>query len=251
MKNLPLVSIITPSYNSAPYIKETIESVLQQTHSNWEMIIVDDCSTDKSRDIIAEYSKQDSRIKLLKNKINLGVAKSRNCAIKEAEGDYIALLDSDDIWLSNKLEKQLELMQKENVLMSFSAYNTINEDGEEIGFFPINEKVTYSDMLKTSSIGTLTTIYNAKKLGKLYFDEIGHEDYLYKLNILKQIDYAQGIKEPLAKYRIVQSSLSSNKIKAALWQWKIYRDIEKIPLFKSIYYFINYTYNGLTKYRPR
>lgn len=245
----PLVSIITPSYNSELFIDETIKSVLDQIHINWEMIIVDDCSTDNSRDIIEKYIQLDSRIKLIKNNPNLGVAQSRNRAIEEAQGDYIALLDSDDIWLPNKLEKQLELMQKENVLMSFSAYNTINEDGEEIGFFPINEKVTYSDMLKTSSIGTLTTIYNAKKLGKLYFDEIGHEDYVYKLNILKQIDYAQGIKEPLAKYRIVQSSLSRNKIKAALWQWKIYRDIEKIPLFKSIYYFINYTYNGLIKYR--
>jgi len=245
----PLVSIITPSYNSELFIDETIKSVLDQIHINWEMIIVDDCSTDNSRDIIEKYIQLDSRIKLIKNNPNLGVAQSRNRAIEEAQGDYIALLDSDDIWLPNKLEKQLELMQKENVLMSFSAYNTINEDGEEIGFFPINEKVTYSDMLKTSSIGTLTTIYNAKKLGKLYFEEIGHEDYVYKLNILKQIDYAQGIKEPLAKYRIVQSSLSRNKIKAALWQWKIYRDIEKIPLFKSIYYFINYTYNGLIKYR--
>jgi glycosyltransferase involved in cell wall biosynthesis len=249
MKHLPLISIITPSYNSAPYIKETIESVLQQTYPNWEMIIVDDCSTDDSKEIVKRYIQEDKRIKLISNQENIGVAQSRNRAIEEANGDYIALLDSDDIWVPNKLEKQIELMEEKNILMSFSAYTIIDEKSETIGHYPIKEKVTYSDMLKTSSIGTLTTIYNAKKLGKFYFEEIGHEDYVYKLNILKQIDFAQGIKEPLAKYRIVQSSLSRNKIKAALWQWKIYRDIEKIPLIQSIYYFINYAYNGLRKYR--
>jgi glycosyltransferase involved in cell wall biosynthesis len=249
MKHLPLISIITPSYNSAPYIKETIESVLQQTYPNWEMIIVDDCSTDDSKEIVKRYIQEDKRIKLISNQENIGVAQSRNRAIEEANGDYIALLDSDDIWVPNKLEKQIELMEEKNILMSFSAYTIIDEKSETIGHYPIKEKVTYSDMLKTSSIGTLTTIYNANKLGKFYFEEIGHEDYVYKLNILKQIDFAQGIKEPLAKYRRVQSSLSSNKIKAALWQWKIYRDIEKIPLIQSIYYFINYAYNGLRKYR--
>lgn len=249
MAQIPLVSIITPSYNSEIFIEETIKSVLGQRYKSWEMIIVDDASVDKSREIITQYALQDNRIKLLINQENLGASKSRNRAIEEAEGDYIAFLDSDDTWLAEKLEKQIALMQINSVLLSYTSYNTMDKNGNIIGTFSIKEKVTYHDLLKTSTIGTLTTIYNVKELGKFYFDNVGHEDYVMKLQILKKINFAQGIQEPLANYRIVEKSLSSNKLQTAIWQWKIYRDIEKISLLKSIYYFMHYTYNGFTKYK--
>ena len=250
MKTKPLVSIVTPSYNTSKFIAECIESVLSQTYENWEMIIVDDCSSDNSREIIKKYVEQDSRVKLIAQKENRGVAVVRNRAIDEAKGDYITLLDSDDIWLPYKLEKQITLMEDRGVLMSFCSYSTVDEEGSDIGLYSIKKSiVNYSDMLKSSTMGTLTTIYNAKKLGKFYFNSMGHEDYVWKLDILKNIEYAEGLSEPLAKYRVLNKSLSSNKLKVVLWQWKIYREIEKLPLIKSIYYFIHYAYYGFFKYR--
>jgi len=244
-----MVSIITPSYNSEAFIKETINSVLSQSYKRWEMIIVDDSSSDKSLSIIKTFIERDKRIKLIQNIQNMGVAKSRNRAIKEAKGEYIALLDADDVWLPHKLATQISLMQEHNILVSYSTYYTINQESKTIGLFQTKPKVTYHDLLKTSTIGTLTMIYNVKQLGKFYFEEIGHEDYLYKLNILKQVPFAIGIQAPLAHYRLSAKSLSSNKIKASLWQWKIYRTHEKLSLLQSLYYFFHYTYHGIFKYR--
>lgn len=247
--NNPLVSIIIPTYNCEEYIEQTIQSVLLQTYIHWEMIIIDDASQDNSLKIINKYLEQDKRIKLIINKKNIGVAQSRNTGIKVSSGDYIALLDSDDIWFPRKLEKQIKLMQKKGIFMSYCSYNIINEEGHNINCFQVKSKITYKDMLKTSIIGTLTTIYNAKELGKFYFMDIGHEDYVFKLQILKNIPYAEGINESLASYRITPRSLSSNKIKSALWQWNIYRKIEKISFLQSIYYFFNYIYHGFFKYK--
>lgn len=249
MSNAPLVSIITPCYNAALFIERTIESVLSQSYVNWEIIIVDDCSTDESQEIIREYAEKDTRIKLIINQKNMGTAKSRNKAIEVAKGDYIAFLDNDDIWLPQKLEKQIAIMQKEDIFMSYTAYDLIDKKDRCIGTFLVGEKASYKDMLKTSVIGTLTMVYNVKELGKYYFHGVGHEDYVMKLEILKKIDFARGINEPLAKYRRLNDSLSSNKIRAAKWQWHIYRDIEKLSFIKSIFYFLNYTYYGFTKYK--
>jgi glycosyltransferase involved in cell wall biosynthesis len=199
--------------------------------------------------IIEKYIQKDSRITYIKNEKNLGVAQSRNKAIKKAKGQYIAFLDADDIWLTQKLEKQLYFMQEKNVLMSYTAYDTLDEQGKYIGSFRVKNKISYDDLLKTSSIGTLTMMYDAKILGKFYFEILGHEDYVLKLHILKEIDYAEGISEVLAKYRIHTKSLSHNKIKVALWQWHIYRKVEKLSLVKSFYYFIHYAYYGFFKYK--
>ena len=249
MNQTPLVSIITPCYNADKYIESTIKSVLSQTYKNWEMLIVEDASTDKSLEVISEYVQEDHRIKLIQNSSNIGAASSRNKAIEYANGKYIAFLDNDDIWFSDKLEKQIALMENENILMSYSAYETIDKEGHTIGYFSVPTQVTYADMLKTSIIGTLTMIYNAEIIGKCYFKERGHEDYVMKLEILKKIPYAQGINETLAKYRILDTSLSSNKLRAAKWQWRIYREVEKLSLPKSIYHFMHYAYRGITKYK--
>lgn len=244
-----LVSIIMPCYNAEKYIAISVESVLAQSYSSWELIIVNDASTDNSQILIDKYVQQDTRIISLKNPRNIGAAHSRNLAIKKAQGIYIAFLDSDDRWLPTKLEKQIRLMKEKDIYLSYTAYYTIDEQGSILSLFNVQKQVNYYDMLKTSTIGTLTTIYNAKVLGKFYFQDIGHEDYVMKLQILKQIPYAKGINEPLAKYRIRSQSLSGNKLHTALWQWHIYRKIEKLSLIKSIYYFIHYTFHGIFKYR--
>ena len=249
MNHTPLVSIITPCYNADKYIEATIKSVLSQTYKNWEMVIVEDASSDNSFDVISQYVEKDNRIKLIQNSSNIGAASSRNKAIEYASGKYIAFLDSDDIWFSDKLEKQIMLMKNDNIIMSYSAYETIDKEEHTIGCFSVPSKVTYADMLKTSTIGTLTMVYDAEVIGKCYFKECGHEDYVVKLEILKKIPYAQGINETLAKYRILDTSLSSNKFRAAKWQWYIYREVEKLSLSRSIYYFIHYAYHGIIKYK--
>ena len=245
-----LVSIITPSYNSAKFISQTIESVLAQTYQDWEMIIVDDVSLDNSNNIIEEYINKDSRIKLIKLEKNSGPAVTRNRAIEEAKGRYISFLDADDLWHPEKLEKQILFMNKYNLCFTYSSYNLTDEDNKNLGKFITKERITYNSMLKTCSVGCLTAIYDTEKLGKVFMPNIlKRQDYGTWLKILKEIKSTQGILEPLATYRILDNSVSSNKFKATFYQWKIYREVEKLNLFQSIYYFFLYAYYGLKKYR--
>jgi glycosyltransferase involved in cell wall biosynthesis len=245
-----LVSIITPSYKSEKFISQTIESVLAQTYQNWEMVIVDDVSPDNSNEVIKQYVKNDNRIKLIKLEKNSGPAVARNRAIEEAQGRYIAFLDADDLWKPNKLEKQLAFMDANELALSYSSYELIDEEGGSLGLFTTKEKVTYEDLLKTCSIGCLTAIYDTKPIGKVYMPNIiKRQDYGLWLKILKKTNHAKGILEPLATYRILKNSVSSNKFKAAYYVWRLYRDVEKLNVYQSCYYFMHYAYNGLRKYR--
>ena len=245
-----LVSIITPSYNSSKYIAHTIDSVLAQTYKKWELIIIDDNSVDDSKKIIAHYVKFDSRIRLIELRENQGPAIARNIGIEEARGPYIAFLDSDDIWLPKKLELQINFMETHNISLCFSSYFIMDEQGRTIDTFIIpNNRVCYYQLLKTNFIGNLTAIYNAGRIGKVLMENIKHEDYHFWLKILKRIKYAYGLKPPLAKYRLRKHSTSANKIKAAFWQWNIYRNVERLSLFDSLYYFGNYIYWGIKKHR--
>ncbi|SFV54977.1 Putative N-acetylgalactosaminyl-diphosphoundecaprenol glucuronosyltransferase [hydrothermal vent metagenome] len=245
-----LVSIITPSYRSQKFIAQTIESVLAQSYQEWEMIIVDDCSPDNANEIISSYIQQDPRIKLIKLEKNSGAAAARNEAIKEAKGRYIAFLDADDLWMEDKLKKQIAFMQKKGALLCYSAYNVIDESENDMGCFVPKDELSYKDLLKTNQIGCLTAIYDAKELGKLYMPLIKkRQDYALWLKILKKIDYAYGLKEPLATYRVLNRSLSSNKVNAALYQWRIYTEIEKLGILKSLYYFSYYAFYGIKKYK--
>jgi teichuronic acid biosynthesis glycosyltransferase TuaG len=250
--NKDLVSIITPSYKSERFISQTIESVLSQTYKNWEMIIVDDLSPDKSNEIIEKYIIKDSRIKLIKLEKNSGPAVARNRAIKEAKGRYISFLDADDLWMPEKLKKQIEFMSKNNLSFTYSSYNLIDKEGGNIGFFETKNYIYYYSILKTNPIGCLTAIYDTQKLGKVYMPNILlGQDYSLWLKILKEIKTTKGMLEPLATYRILDNSISSNKKIAALYQWKIYREVEKLGIFKSIYYFVHYAYYGLKKYKQK
>ncbi|AZV47316.1 glycosyl transferase [Nautilia sp. PV-1] len=244
-----LVSIITPSYNSEKFIAKTIESIINQTCENWEMIIVDDCSPDNSNEIIENYMQKEKRIKLIKLKKNSGPAIARNMAIEQAKGRFIAFLDADDIWLPEKLEKQLLFMKENDLSFTYSAYRLIDEEDNDLGVFIPPVLADYSSLLKTNFIGCLTAIYDTNKIGKMYMPNIlKRQDYGLWLKILKQIKSTKGITEPLAIYRIRKNSVSSNKLKAAMYQWKIYREVEKLNIFQSMYYFMNYAYYGLKKY---
>jgi teichuronic acid biosynthesis glycosyltransferase TuaG len=245
-----LISIITPCYNSSEFISFAIESVLAQTYQTWEMIIVDDHSTDNSIQIINNYIQNDGRIKLIELKDRNGPAMARNMAIAAAAGRYIAFLDSDDIWLPEKLEKQESFMRDNDIALCYSSYYTIDQTNNDIGLFITKEIITYNEFLKNHCIGNLTAIYDSSEIGKRYLEKIGHgqEDYVLWLHILKEVGAARGILEPLAKYRLVDNSYSSNKLLAAYWIWHIYREIENLSLIKSIYSFICYAYHGFVKH---
>ncbi len=245
-----MVSIITPSHNTEKYITKTMDSVLAQTYQEWEMIIVDDLSTDNSPSIVEAYTQRDSRIKLIRSKQKSGASGSRNRAIEASQGQYIAFLDADDLWIPEKLEKQILFMTKHNLAFTYSSYKTINENDEVLTTFVTVPEISYESMLKTCSVGCLTAVYDTEKLGKMYLPKLPtKEDYVLWLNIMKKINTTQGIIEPLAYYRVGETSVSSNKVNAATWQWKVYRDVEKLGLVKSIYYFVNYVYFGIKKYR--
>lgn len=245
MKN-NLVSIITPSYNSEKFISQTIESVLAQTYQDWEMLIVDDCSSDNSKKIIKEYTKKDNRIKLLQLEKNSGPAIARNKGIKEAKGRYIAFLDSDDLWLPQKLEKQIKFLYENSLPLTYSAYITIDEQGNELYLRKAKKHILWHDMLKSNHIGNLTGIYDSTVLGKEYLEDMGHEDYTLWLKLIKKVGHTKGIEEPLAKYRILSSSISANKLKAMQWQWNIYRrflNMSIIYSFYNIFWYIYYAFN--------
>lgn len=245
-----IVSIITPCYNSARYISNTIESVLNQTYPYWEMIIVDDSSRDNTREVIEEYCKQDSRIRLICLEKNSGSATvPRNRAIEEAKGRFIAFIDSDDLWKEDKLEKQLTFFDDSNVAIVYSNYEKIDELGNRCGRVIMAPKSsTYRQLLFGNVIGCSTAVYDTLKTGKLYFLNEGHEDYILWLSILKKGYLAVNSQSCLVAYRVRKNSLSSNKLKVLSWSWNIYKNVEKLGYLRSSFYFINYAFRGILKY---
>ncbi|GAA4311504.1 glycosyltransferase family 2 protein [Compostibacter hankyongensis] len=243
-----LVSVITPCYNSRHYIADAIQSVISQSYANWEMIIVDDCSTDRSVAVIEKFL-TDPRIKLYKQAQNSGPVLARNLAISKASGDIIAFLDSDDIWNEDKLQEQLEVYKaNSSCAIVFSDYEYINVHGRSVNKFIRGPKyIGYRSLLKSNYIGCLTATYNVALLGKRYLIAHGHEDYILWLSILREGFVAMNVGKSLAKYRVLSNSISSNKLKAARWQWSIYRNVEKIGLTRSIYYFIHYAFSAIIK----
>lgn len=243
----PLISIITPAYNSDRFIRQTMDSVLAQTYENWEMIIVDDHSTDKTVEYVKDYQKRDPRIKLFQLNKNSGSAVARNTAMRNAKGRYIAFLDSDDMWYPEKLEKQIRFMQEKDIAFSFTKYRLMEEDGtvKEVES-KAPDSVGYDDLMKHCVIGCLTVMLDREKTGDQEMVNIRtRQDYAYWLAITKRGIRAYGLPEVLAKYRIVENSISRNKIKAAQRQWYVYREIEKQNLIKSLWYFANYAIAGI------
>lgn len=211
----PLISIITPNYNCARFIAQTIESVLAQTYTNWEMLIVDDCSTDGSYEIAREYAEKDSRIKVFRNEKNSGAAVSRNRAIEASSGEYVAFLDSDDLWLPEKLERQLNFMQENNCDFSFTEYEHIDEDSRSLlKVARVIRHLSYTKMMLHCFPGCLTVMYNQVVTGKVYAQDIKkNNDNALFYPVLKKCRNAMGMQECLALYRIRRGSISRNKLK--------------------------------------
>ena len=233
-----LVSIITPTYNCGKFIGETIESVQRQTYINWEMIIVDDCSTDDTKNVVEKYQQQDERIKYHCLTENSGAAVARTKAMELATGQYMAFLDSDDLWMSDKLEKQLEFMQKNNYIFTSTSYQHMREDGEMMPkILQAIPKTDYNRLLLDCPVGNSTVMYDVSRMGKFQVPNIRkrNDDALW-LAMLKKERYIYGLSEVLMKYRLRSKSISSNKWSLVKYTWRLYRDIEHLSVFTSVWH---------------
>lgn len=242
-----LVSIIMPAYNAESYIASAIDSILNQSYQNWELLVVNDASADTTGKIVQEIQKKDPRITLLTNAANMGIAGSRNVALENAKGRFIAFLDSDDLWLPEKLDTQLAFMVESGAAITYSGYTRIDEHGKYLGTVKPPKLVSYDDLLKSNHIGNLTGVYDCESLGKEYFKRFKHEDYIAWLNLLKRTAYAHGLPQELAQYRVYSGSTSSNKLKTISWQWRIYRESEQLSAARSCILMISYIWNAVYK----
>ncbi len=239
MNNEKLVSIIMPAYNCQKYISESIESVLRQTYENWELVIIDDCSTDNTNQIIKSYKVIDSRIILFENVSNMGAAYSRNYAVKKANGTYLAFIDADDIWENDKLEKQINYMDCNNISFSCTSYGKIDSNSNILKKQCIARKIYhYTDMLKRCP-GNSTIVYNCKLLGKIEGPDIKkRNDFAMFLQVIKKSGTAYGLEEILGYHRVHDDSISIRKKNLVVYQWKVYYKIEQLGMVKSIYYIL-------------
>ena len=238
MKNYGLVSIITPAYNAARFIGETIESVLRQTYPYWELLITDDCSSDDTVHVIEGYAQKDSRIKLFVLKQNAGAAVARNNSIDKAQGRYIAFLDGDDWWYPNKLEVQLDFMEEHKYEFVFSAFEYADEHLNVTGVSWKPWRISKRSMKIGCNIGTPGVIYDTKRIGKIYMPKLKTgEDWGTWLRVVQQTDYAYAINTPLWKYRVIKGSLSSDKWKLVQNDIKMYREVLGYSKTQSILMF--------------
>ncbi len=238
--NAPLVSVITPVFNAEKYVKDSMESVQNQSYSNWEHILVDDCSEDHSPEIIQELANRDKRIKYHRLTQNSGAGITRNKAIELAKGRFIAFLDCDDLWYPEKLEKQVDFMLKNDFPFTFTSYARMDESGKDLERKLIApNKVTYKSALYKNPIGCLTAMYDTQFYGKQYMPAIRkRQDFALWLKLLKSSD-AYGMEEILAKYRIQKNSVSSNKFGLIKYEWLIYRKEEGLSVIKSTFYVLS------------
>ncbi len=245
------ISIITPAYNAENYIGETIKSVKNQTYKDWEMIVVDDCSTDYTSMLVSEYAKDDPRIRLIKAPQNGGVAKARNLGLEHAIGDYIAFVDSDDLWKPEKLEKQLAFMQKKGCVLSYTDFQKFNTNDGSLGkVMKCPMKMRANDILKNTAIGCLTVMVDKKQSGEFRMPPLGHtEDNCTWYQILKDTNQiAYNVGEILSLYRDGNASMTKNKGKSAKQQWYTYRGYFKFSRIKSVYYFTCYAINAILRH---
>lgn len=236
--SVKLVSIITPTYNCAKFISRTIDSVQAQTYQNWEMIIVDDHSQDNTKEIVEEYMKNDTRIHYHLLEENSGAAVARTISMKLAKGSYMAFLDSDDIWMPDKLERQIAWMDANDYSFSCTSYEQIDENDNLLNrTIKTVEKTDYNRLLLDCPVGNSTVIYNVEKMGKFEVPNIRkrNDDALW-LQMLKKEKYIWGMPDVLMKYRIRKNSISSNKFKVIKYHWILYREIEQLSILRSAFH---------------
>lgn len=246
----PLVSIITPAYNSGPYLQQTIASVLAQDYQNWEhLLVVDKNSSDNTLQIAQSAASKDSRIQCITSPLTGGAGANRRIGLDQSQGEYVAFLDADDLWHPSKLQKQIHFMREKNLDFSYTSYQCIDQYGKPLPrVLHASETVSYKELLRhRHSLGCLTVLIKKDKFKGIPYEDIGAEDFTFWLKLLKTIPYASGLQENLAQYRIVPGSRSRNKLVYSTYRWKSLRQGEKITLLPAIYYFILYAFHSIRR----
>lgn len=244
---IDLVSIITPTYNSANFILAAIKSVREQTYSNWEMLIVDDCSTDNTFDLISEQAHMDARIKVFKLDKNSGAGSARQYALEVAQGRFIAFLDSDDLWKANKMSEQIKFLLKNDVAVTFSSYELMDEEGKFLNILiKAPNLVTYKELFYCNWIGNLTGVYDTAKLGKISISNYRkRQDWIMWLQILKSQKKVFSVQENLATYRVRTNSISASKISLLKSNYDVYKKFHNQNIFQSCLSMLIFLYNQL------
>lgn len=242
----PLVSVVMPVYGCAPFLRRAVESVLSQSERRLELVLVDDCSNDGGREIVREFEASDSRVRAIYFDTNRGAAAARNAAIESAKGRFIAFLDGDDQWLPDKLSRQIEYMLSENVHFTCTSFQAISEEGHALGGpNRPSSRIHYADLLKENVIGCLTAVYDTEFFGKVLMPDIRkRQDYGLWLRLLRRGGPAHCLDDVLALYTVRRNSVSSRKFGLIKYNWWLFRKIEGIGIFLSVYYL---SYNVLRK----
>jgi glycosyltransferase involved in cell wall biosynthesis len=240
-----LFSVVMPAFNAASTVDESMNSVVRQTLADWELLVVDDCSQDTTRELIEARMRSDSRVRGFFLHKNGGVSAARNVAIREAKGRFLAFLDADDLWCPEKLQRQFDVLNTRSDVV-FSDYIRFDAQGLK-GRVRVPPRLTYGRLLNGNCIGNLTGAYNCERLGKYFQRPIKHEDYLMWLQILKAGTVAEGIGEVTALYRVTNASVSANKLKAAHWTWNIYRRELSLNIFNASYRYFRYFVSAVMK----
>ncbi len=244
------VSVIMPAYNAAAYIEQAIRSVMEQTYTNWQLLVIDDCSTDDTYAIAQRLAAEDDRIRPLRNEHNSGVAVTRNRGLELSVGAYVAFLDSDDVWHPDKLAAQIQMAEREQAGLVYTSYAIVDADGQPCKQpYTVPERITFTDLLKENVIGCSTVLLSAA-VAETYRFVTGffHEDYCLWLDILRDGHTAVGCTDILTDWRLIMNSRSFNKKKASRNRWRIYRQHLRFSVCKSLRYFSSYAWRGIAKY---
>jgi len=245
-----LVSVVMPAFNAERFISETIDSLVRQTYPHWECHVVDDCSTDATRELVSARAAADSRIRLIALASNSGPAMARQAAVQAAGGRYVAFLDSDDLWLPHKLEHQLGFMADKQAGLSFTAFRRISRDGKSLGrLIHPPPRLTYRDLLGNTAIATSSAVVDRKRVGDFRMVKTYYDDFALWLEITRRGFPAYGLDEDLMRYRVVGGSVSRNKLRSARMVWSTYREVERLGWLRSAFHFARYAINAARKYR--
>jgi teichuronic acid biosynthesis glycosyltransferase TuaG len=245
-----LVSIVTPAYNAERFLPEAIDSVLSQSYGDWEMFVVDDCSRDATRNVVERYAARDQRVRPIFLERNSGPAMARQAALEAAQGRFVAFLDSDDLWLPLKLERQLAFMARIGAGLSFTAFRRISDDSARIGrLIHAPAHLDYGDLLGHTAIATSTAIIDRALTGPFRMVKTYYDDFVLWLEITRRGFPAFGLDEDLMRYRVVGGSVSRNKGRSARMVWRTYRDVEGLSIAASSWCFVRYAFNAARKYR--
>lgn len=244
-----LVSVITPTYRAAQFVAQTIDGVCSQTHQDWELLVVDDCSPDDTVEVVERLTLSDARVKLLRQERNAGPAMARNSALSAGTGQYVAFCDSDDVWLPEKLERQLSFMRRTGAAFSYTAFRRMDEAGGRLGrLIRVPRSLNYAQLLCNTAIATSTVILDRSVVGDVRMTKTFYDDLVLWLSILKVGVVAQGLEEDLMRYRVVRGSWSRSKTRSAGMVWRTFRDIERLSVPRAAWCLANYGVRGVMKY---